>query len=140
MKMLLYSAVFFILASCSNSKKITAGSQNYNLEGEWELISINSRPADVISAGKKPFVKFDLVANRISGSTGCNSFGGPLKLTGMSINLKQPFMMTKMFCEGVDESGFMNTFERGTLLHFQDENTLQLLAETEVLMVFKRRI
>jgi hypothetical protein len=47
-------------------------------------------------------------------------------------------MMTKMFCEGVDETRFMHTLERGTTLQFMNENILQVKNGDTVLMEFSR--
>ncbi|HYI77807.1 MAG TPA: META domain-containing protein [Chryseolinea sp.] len=130
------SLAFF--ASCSGSRQLATPNENFQLGGEWQLEKINGQSSEQISARKKPFIRFDEVENRISGSTGCNSFSGPLKFTDNSIDLNQPFMMTKMFCEGVDEARFMHTLERGTKFQFMNENILQIKNGDTVLMEFSR--
>ena len=134
---LLSGLLAILLIACSNSRN-AASSNQYDLDGDWQLTTIERQSAESISRGKAPFIKIDSKSSRISGSTGCNSFSAPLKLDGTVVDLKQAFMMTKMYCEGVDESRFMNTLERGTKFNFINENTLQLKSGDSLLMEFSR--
>ena len=132
---ILISLIFF---SCSNTKNLTGNTSNTNIEGEWRLVSIEGRPAETISSNKTPFIRIDMTEARISGSTGCNSFSGPLKINANTVDLSQPFLMTKMFCEGMDENQFINTLQRGNEFYLTSTNKLQLKAGGSVLMEFTR--
>ena len=78
--------VIVALSACS-------GSSSPALAGGWKLVSYNSTPAlpEVDTT-----ITFD--AERMSGSVGCNSFGGDYKVSGGSITFG-PVMSTMMACD-----------------------------------------
>src|SRR5690606_39320552 len=137
MKLLLSTVVLtMILLSCSTAKKAEKGTSAEQLEGTWELQYMQGKEVDELYARRKPFIRFDLEAKRVSGNTGCNSFSGPLVINDDSINFNQPFAMTKMFCEGVDEQAFLEAMERVETFRVKDD-VLEMLNGDVVVMRFK---
>jgi copper homeostasis protein (lipoprotein) len=67
----------------------------------WKLVEIGGQPL----AGpfnKEPFIQLDTISNRITGTGGCNTFGGSFKLkanNGLEIG---SLMSTKMACQNME--------------------------------------
>lgn len=82
-----------------------------SLEGTWELNYISGpRIAfEGLYPDRKPEITVDLTNKRISGHTGCNSFNGPLTVSGNKIDFSQPMAMTKKACMGEGEPVFLKT-------------------------------
>lgn len=121
---------------CSANKSLTRGSQTEDLQGRWELSYMEGAATN---STRTPFIAFDLAAMRVSGNTGCNSFSGPLKANNDSIDFNQPFILTKMFCEGGGEERFLGTLERVTRFRVSDGTTLEFYSGDEVVMRFLKR-
>lgn len=105
MKTLKISAVIYIvvmlLASCGG-----AADQSANLEGtSWTLQSYNKNQP---LAGHEPTLSFE--DSQVSGTTGCNSYGGEYEVDGEKLSFGAMFM-TEMACldEGVmdQESAYL---------------------------------
>jgi heat shock protein HslJ len=129
-----------IIASCSSSKKVSNTNENpvQSLVGTWELIEIEGEKYSQVNTAPSstPFIKFDEELSRISGKTGCNSFSGEIVITGNNLDLTKPMMMTKMYCEGVNETKFMETLRLAKEWRIDNEGRLELVAGEVVLMEF----
>lgn len=87
-------------------------------------------------AGKMPTMVFT-TGNQLSGNTGCNAYFGSYSTNGDSISIDIKGM-TKMFCMGVDETGFIeaaqsaNRYElhQGQLRLLHGNKEVMLLRET----------
>lgn len=126
-------------AQTSGSKKAeTAGS----LEGTWELNYISGpRIAfDGLYPDRKPEITFDVANKRLSGYTGCNSFNGPLNVTGNKIDFSQPMAMTKKACMGKGEPVFLKTLSGITSYDITEEGkTLQFISGDIAMMRFTKK-
>jgi heat shock protein HslJ len=77
------------------------GASQASLEGiEWKLTELNGQP---VLAGTTPTAKFE--EGSVSGSTGCNSYGGQYSLSGESITISN-LAQTEMAC--LDPEGVMD--------------------------------
>ena len=111
------------------------------LQGKWELKAL---PGSLISfeglyKRKIPLLSFDLVAQQVSGNTGCNSFSGKFSLKGSSIGFTEPMTMTQMACPGEGEKIFLQTLQKVTTYSIQNDSVLVLSAGEKPLMQLKRK-
>jgi heat shock protein HslJ len=109
--------VLFVFAACS-------GGASASINGQWKLVSHGSASNQVPAA---PDVETSIEFKSdgtLSGSVGCNSFGGDFKVDGDSITFS-PIMSTLMFCEGP-----VGDQETITLNVFQESATFVLDGDT----------
>lgn len=122
------------MTACKTPKPVTAhviddAPPSQSLEGTWELNYISGpRIAfEGLYPDRKPEITFNMANKRTSGHTSCNSFNGPLNVTGNNIDFTQPMTMTKKACIGDGESVFLKTLsavntyavtEGGRMLNF----------------------
>lgn len=106
--LLLLFSLFSI--SCANTADtVTAES----LDGEYKILEIkgaNSVPEDII-------FNFNLLGNRVSGSTGCNRFSAHYDQQGNKLEFSTP-MNTRKYCEGKMETErkILSSLENATKL------------------------
>lgn len=81
-----------LMGSCGGSKTIKA-SQNTQPSGLYQVIEIEGMSI----SETQPTLNFDLEQNRITGSAGCNQFGGSLIMSQEKISVDS-LMTTKMYC------------------------------------------
>ncbi|KAF2516252.1 META domain-containing protein [Flavobacterium salilacus subsp. salilacus] len=101
--------VITLLAACGGAKSI---SKSALTETSWQLKSLND---DVMLSGfnrEIPYINFT-EDNRISGNTGCNNFSGAYSnLTDEGTISFSKMVATKMYCDGVPESEFLNALNQ----------------------------
>ncbi|MGI8556477.1 MAG: META domain-containing protein [Pyrinomonadaceae bacterium] len=101
---------------------------------EWKLTRLEGKAVD----NGKAFIKFDDQNNRVSGSGGCNSFGGTLAQDGNQIKISR-IISTKMACVNRDtmqvEYNFFKNLERVTAFHIRS-GKLYLSAGDVIIMEF----
>jgi heat shock protein HslJ len=81
-----------LLGSCGGSKTLTS-SQNTPPSGLYKVIEVEGKSI----SETQPTLNFDLEQNRITGSAGCNQFGGSLIISQEKISVDS-LMTTKMYC------------------------------------------
>jgi heat shock protein HslJ len=149
MKAIIFAALIacVALASCKTSKPtigITSGSRDVDmLDGKWELTYISGpRIAfEGLYPDKKPTLLIDLANKKISGTTGCNSYNGPLVAENGHIDFTQPLAVTRMACGGkgvLGETTYLEMLKKITKYVVIDDNRLSLTAGGTTLMWFKR--
>lgn len=80
------------------------------------------------------YIRFDRKVGRVSGESGCNIFGGTLKMDTHSLHVSQVFS-TKMYCDGTQEIENNFFLQLGNVTRFEIKNNkLLLLARNELLM------
>jgi heat shock protein HslJ len=130
------------LSACKSTKNNngTGPSHDVNkLEGTWELRYINSVASlQQLYPVSKPFIKFDVANKKISGRTGCNSFGGALVTKDSTIDFSGPIAMTRMFCQGQGEPVFTEKLYKVYTFNIQD-STLEFLAGDTLAMRFVKK-
>lgn len=110
------------------------------LEGNWELNYISG--ARIAFNGlypeKKPFIRFELGLEMITGNTSCNGFSSKYKMNGNSINFQHP-LSTMMACPGNGEKTFTEMLLKVNRYALSDENTLTFLIDDVAVMRFVRK-
>lgn len=83
------------------------------LNGPWKLQSINGQSIDTTGAPKgAPMLDFNLVENRVSGHTGCNSISGSLEVGKDTLEIGQ-IISTRMACANMDfEARFLESLDK----------------------------
>lgn len=132
-----------LLMACHSAKKATTanGVDTTALAGTWQLnyVAGSSTPFDSLYTHKKPTISFDIAAKRVSGNSGCNSFNGPLNISGHKISFAGPMAMTKMFCPGGGENVFMNNLQKVNTWSVSDGKTLTFIAGDIGIMRFEKQ-
>jgi heat shock protein HslJ len=146
--------IFFALiactfTSCAPTKTPAIGTTTTDnnislLEGTWELNYITGpRIAfDGLYPDKKPTLIIDLTNKKISGTTGCNSYSGPLVAGNGDINFNQPIAVTRMACSGngmLGETTYLELLKKIKQYSVTDGKTLNLIAGDIALMRFTKK-
>lgn len=126
----------------AQSERIDDAPPSQSLEGTWELNDISAPRVAFgeLYPDRKPEITFDLAGKRVSGHTGCNSFNGPLAITGNKIDFSQPMAMTKKACMGEGEPVFLKTLSAVTTYSVTEGGrTLQFISGDMATMRFVRK-
>ncbi len=109
------------------------------LNGTWVLTELTGATAalDVLYPNKKPNVRFDTANLKLSGNAGCNTFNGPLKISGSTIDLSAPMAMTRMLCPGDGEKMFLDAFTTANGWTVRDQE-LRLMKNDMMVMKFEK--
>lgn len=132
MKMRLFfltlTIVILLLTACQAASPL-AGST-------WILISLNGQPPLPNTR-----LTLDLEGKQLSGSDGCNSFGGEFRTSGKKFELTGPLVTTLMACEEpimTQASAYLESISR-IASYSLDNTTLTLYDENgKALLVFSR--
>lgn len=134
--------VFLLVVSCNSTK--TKVKDVTSLEGTWELNYITGPRISFagLYPNKKPTITFDLKENRISGNNGCNSYNGPLKAEGNSINFIAPMAVTRMACiDALGENTYMKQLQMVDSYSISaDGKLLEFKMKEIVLMRFTKKL
>ena len=106
-KLVIGLLVLFVLAACT-------GGASASINGQWKLVSHGSASSQTPAA---PDVDTSIEFKSdgtLSGTVGCNSFGGEFKVDGDTVTFGS-VASTMMFCEGP-----VGDQEMGTLTVFQE--------------------
>lgn len=105
---------------------------------DWVLNSLKGNALDPEKYTFKGLPTISFNDSTLVGHTGCNGFNAKYKISD-SQNIKiQPGAMTKMYCDGVDEVGFMDAIGETNTLKMDGEQLL-LQNGTEELMRFSKK-
>lgn len=63
----------------------------------WKLVEMEGSPVVAGPGGREAHIRFDAEGSRVTGSTGCNQFGGTYDVAGDSLQFGQ-LVMTRMAC------------------------------------------
>ena len=136
MKHYIIFSIFFIALSVVSCKTGKATMPAEILTGTtWELSSLYGKDLtpEIYSRGL-PYITFG-TDNRITGNSGCNTFGGSYNLNdegGMNVS---QVMATKMYCEGIDEISFFEALDKITVSKARKDK-LVLMNGADAIMVF----
>jgi len=98
--------MLFLLTAC-------AGGSSAIIQGQWKLVSYGPASSQTPAlADVETAIEFK--DGQLSGSVGCNHFGGDYKVQGDAI-VFAPIMTTEMYCEAVADQ------ESGTLAVLQEK-------------------
>jgi len=128
-----YLAVALTLTSCGAGD---AAGRAASLEGEWTLLTLNSAPLLAGSAINATFAE-----GKITGYSGCNSYGGSYTVKGDSLELGE-IAMTLMACpeEGImeQEQAYMEALSKVTKFRLDNDRLELLDASGTALLVYAR--
>jgi len=108
--------------------------KNETLAGDWQLQPVL---ASDTASGRIPKLNFDLKNNRVSGNTGCNSFGGSFVLKGDGLIFSSNMISTKMACPGYNEKIFLDNLLKTNRYEIK-QGVLQLMYNTTILSNWTR--
>ncbi len=123
------------LQGCGRMLPVSGGER---VDGYWKLEELDGRPAIVRAGADAPYLRIDAAAGQASGSTGCNSFGGPVEIEDGRIRFGT-LAMTRMAC--VDDRLMEQERRFAQALEAADDyrvetGTLSLLAAEQVVARF----
>jgi|SRR5690606_27281721 len=103
--------VFLFFQSCTTQNGTSEG-QTMNLEigGNWTLTHFDDGSEltiDEAFPNKKPTLMLESISKKLTGNTGCNQMFGSFTTQQNNISFKG-LGSTKMFCEGVKETEYLN--------------------------------
>ena len=100
----------FYLSSCSSSGNSYIGKE-YELNKIWVLQNLHGKTADMTTwPNGLPWMELKVNSTTMNGSTGCNTMGGSVYATSDKIYFGN-IISTRMYCEGVDETGFLDALQ-----------------------------
>jgi heat shock protein HslJ len=116
-----------LLATCSRASALP--------DGEWQLESLNGNPPV-----EDTEVTLVFEEERAGGSSGCNSYGGPVEVDGEKIQFGE-MVMTLMACTdaGVMEQETSYLAALGAVETFKVEGEQLMLSGPEVELVFWKK-
>lgn len=102
--------ISLLLISCANTADTVT---EESLDGDYKILEVkgaNSVPENII-------FNFNLLGNRVSGSTGCNRFSAHYNQQGNNVEFSTP-MNTRKYCEGKMETErkILSTLEKAAKL------------------------
>jgi heat shock protein HslJ len=138
MKILISIAIFqfFFLPGCSSNKSGTGN--EYSLNNKWVLQNLGGKQADSTNFPHGlPEMELKTDAMAVYGNTGCNSMSGTMTAASKTIKFSQ-IITTKMYCEGVNETGFLNALSNADSWTIEN-NRLFLYSGKIVAAVFRKK-
>jgi len=108
------------------------------INGRWELIQLpTSTDGMKLFPARRPYITIDSASQRFAGNTGCNSLSGPLDVSALKIQFKEPIIMTKMACQGgmEGESIFLHSL-RDVNSYILNDSSLSLVKDGQLMMQF----
>lgn len=149
-KIILSCVVIFFIMSCATSQKATNESSTQgNLKTntastpadidqiKWLLVGMKGFNMSTVNYDSgSPWVIFSVADSRVTGYSGCNSFGGSFEISNDSIKMGM-MMSTKKFCDGIPEPEFMNLI--GTADSYSvSNNLLNLKSKGAIILTFSK--
>jgi heat shock protein HslJ len=138
--------ISFALYACKNKAAKTSAASapviadSAKLNGNWQMNYITGATSfDSLYPAKIPAINFDVVAKKISGNTGCNSFSGKLVTDGNKISFADPMIMTKMFCPGDGEPLFLQNLQKVETYLIVNDTTLNFMMGEIAIMKFVKK-
>ena len=132
---------FLLLLTPLNHITVIPNVQQQMLSGDWQLeyIMVPGRDTAGLYNKQTPHIRFDSIAARVSGSTGCNRFSGPYTCTGNELHFDTGRMtLTRMACQGDGEGIFIDALKKVTRYDIYDD-VLLFLQDDIVLMRWKKK-
>jgi heat shock protein HslJ len=135
----LHSLLFLLISGCSSPKTAQSLMDPSILNGTWEVteMPVSSIAFNELFPQKRPTIHFDTATQKITGSTGCNTFNGPYTATSSTIDFSAPLGMTRMMCPGEGETTFLTTLQKANGWTVREE-TLRLMTGDLVVMHLHR--
>ncbi len=112
MKTILTSIFLFaalILSSCTSNEGTYY--KEYELNRVWVLDNLGGKSVDNTNfPDGAPWMEVNVGKSEVGGNTGCNGMGGTVNASSSMIIFSN-LIMTRMFCDGVDETGFISALQ-----------------------------
>lgn len=139
MRNTLITSLFILLLtiSCGTAKSTMPAERLRSTT--WELFSLygNSVSPEIYSRGL-PYITFG-ADNRVTGSSGCNSFSAPYNINDEGGIKAGPIMATKMFCEGIDEKSFFEALDKATSVNVKDDKLVLMDGSNNILVFVPKK-
>jgi|SRR5690606_6680354 len=102
-------------------------SQESLVDKKWKLTKLLGREvSELDSSAQRVFIQFSTQENRLSGNSGCNSFGGTYTLKQGNRFETSQLISTMMACENMEiEDQFIGVLQKADT-YIINENTLQI--------------
>lgn len=127
-----------LLIACAPSRKPPTEKK---LEGDWSLavFPYQKKTLAEVFGNRVVEMQFDKDSSFVSGTTGCNRFRGRYTADAENLRFSQNMVLTKMACPDYDEQLFLNALTRVNRYRLI-EGQLELLNNTEIVMIFAKKI
>lgn len=100
-----------VISTTEEKTEIEVNSKVNHLKGKWELdylSPVSGKDIKQLYKIQKPYLTF-VDESKVAGNNGCNNIAGEYQVKDRQITFfTDQFKSTRMFCEGVDESVFVN--------------------------------
>jgi len=117
--------LILMVVSCKNQMSLNSILDSIN-DQKWQVTALNSQSLDADTYNQfkgLPELTF-IEKGVIKGHSGCNGLRANYKTTGDGKIEIRPGAMTKMFCQGVDEKGFLESIRNTESLKMDKEELL----------------
>lgn len=128
----------------TEKKEMTTQAKTYEIEGEWELIAIQSRhmtdeTLEDLFPLKAPFLVVDTKEMIIYGNNGCNVYRGPIKsIDDHTLILDKKVASTLKYCSGVKPTVYMQTLSEAKEYKVENDTLLLHTKDEAVYLKFKK--
>lgn len=122
----------------TQSCKTTKGVSLDKLDGTWKLKTLNGEEVASAFENKEPSVKFDVVASRVSGYGGCNTYNGAFKYEKGEFSAPNLVSTMRMCVHQNKESEYLKTFGKPSKLSFSEIGTLVFTQDGRDVLVFEK--
>lgn len=145
MKSYYFMLLFIGLTACHSTKKITKvqsqpKSSIQDLNGTWILTYISGpkKSFDAFYPNQKPEVTLDVNSYKISGFTGCNSFGGQFGYENNKLDFTKPIEQTEKYCKGGGEALFNETLEKIDGFSIRNDSLFLKMSSLEMMQFYRK--
>lgn len=142
-----YYFILFLIAltACHSTKKMTnvksqPSNTIHDLNGTWILTYISGpkKTFDAFYPNQKPEITFDVNNHKISGFTGCNSFGGQFGYDKDKLDFTKPFEQTEKYCKGGGEALFNETLEKIDGFSIRNDSLFLKMSSLEMMQFYRK--
>jgi heat shock protein HslJ len=126
--------IMVLLTGCKCASKASASKESITSTG-WEVSAIEGK--EILKADYPRGLPDAVFSsdNKISGSSGCNRYGGSYTLDAEGKFSTSELISTKMFCQGVKEDAYLKAVSSANRAKIEGSN-LVLYNETTPVLVF----
>ncbi len=128
--------ITILLTCCNSTKNSKQKDTNYTLQGEYDIISINSTPL----SNKQLTINFNDSQKTVSGYSGCNTFTGNYTINENTLHFSK-IAYTKKFCpEAIKiEEKVIKTFSFIETVNYKNKQVLLQGKGDNALMTLEKK-
>jgi heat shock protein HslJ len=123
--------VISVLALAVSAPVLAEDDDDGPLAASWTATELNGKPVDGLT--------FDYTTDKVSGTGGCNRFGGPISIEDDAVQIG-PLASTKMMCEGKSEieAQYFTALEAARSFVVEGDSLMLKADDGHVLVKFKK--